>query len=97
MLDSAQTSAEALELAGRLRPDVVLVDVMLAGESGLALARRLVETAGPAAPTVILISTHAEEDLADLLAQNPAAGFVAKADLCAAAIERIRAAQADHR
>ena len=38
---------------------------------------------------LIMISTHAGEDYADLIADSPAAGFVAKADLSAAAIRRI--------
>jgi hypothetical protein len=37
---------------------------------------------------VILISTHAEADFADLIAQTPAAGFVPKSELSAAAIRR---------
>ena len=37
----AVTSAEALRRAEELRPEVVLVDVMLGGESGFELARRL--------------------------------------------------------
>jgi two-component system, NarL family, nitrate/nitrite response regulator NarL len=85
----ALTSPEAMQLARRLRPDVVLVDVMLGGESGLELARRLVDEEGPGGPAVILVSTHDEEDLAELLAESPAAGFVAKSDLCAAAIRQI--------
>ena len=35
-------AAAALQGAAELRPDVVLVDIMLAQESGLTLARRLV-------------------------------------------------------
>jgi two-component system, NarL family, nitrate/nitrite response regulator NarL len=38
---------------------------------------------------VILISTHAEADLADLIAASPAAGFLPKAELSAKAIRRI--------
>jgi CheY-like chemotaxis protein len=37
----AATSAEALQQAQDLRPGVVLVDIMLGGESGFELARRL--------------------------------------------------------
>ena len=37
----AATSAEALRRAEELWPEVVLVDVMLGGESGFELARRL--------------------------------------------------------
>jgi CheY-like chemotaxis protein len=40
----AATSAEALRRAEELRPEVVLVDVMLGGESGFEFARRLAAT-----------------------------------------------------
>jgi hypothetical protein len=40
-----------------------------------------------------LISTDAREDYADLVAESPAAGFVAKAELSAAAIYRILSPQ----
>jgi two-component system, NarL family, nitrate/nitrite response regulator NarL len=89
VVECALTSPEAMRLARRLRPDVVLVDVMLGGESGLELARRLVDQEGPGGPAVILVSTHDEEDLAELLADSPAAGFLAKSDLCAEAIRQI--------
>lgn len=82
----ASTCADALRLFETLRPDVVLVDIFLGDESGLKLARRLAE--GKAA-TVILISTHAEADLGDLIAESPAAGFLPKADVSAEAIRRI--------
>jgi hypothetical protein len=38
---------------------------------------------------VILISTYAEEDLADLISATPAAGFLCKSDLSARAIREI--------
>jgi hypothetical protein len=38
---------------------------------------------------VILMSTHAEIEFADLIADSPAAGFLAKSDLSAAAIRVI--------
>jgi CheY-like chemotaxis protein len=82
----ASNSAEALQQAERLRPDVTLVDIDLGGESGLELARRLHREPGLAASRVILISTHAEQDYADLIAASPAIGFVSKAALSAGAI-----------
>jgi DNA-binding NarL/FixJ family response regulator len=85
----AATSAEALRRAGELRPEVVLVDITLGGESGFDLARRLAEHHRGGAPTVILISTHSETDFADLIADSPAAGFVPKPKLSADAIRRI--------
>ena len=85
----AATSAEALRRAEELRPQVILVDITLGGESGFELARRLAGQSRDGGPAVILISTHAEADFADLIAQSPAIGFVPKRELSAAAIRRI--------
>jgi CheY-like chemotaxis protein len=82
----ASSIAQALQQAERLRPDVTLVDIDLAGESGLELARRLQQAPGSAASKVILVSTHAEDDFADLIAASPAVGFLSKGDLSAGAI-----------
>jgi DNA-binding NarL/FixJ family response regulator len=84
---TAATTAEGLRRAAELRPDVVLVDISLGSESGLDLARRLARAAPRAC--VILISTHAEADFADLLEQTPSAGFVPKSELSAAVITRL--------
>jgi DNA-binding NarL/FixJ family response regulator len=83
----AHTCAEAVERAEALQPDVLLIDIRLGEESGFDVARRLVDDGQAAA--LIMISTHAGEDYADLIAESPAKGFVAKADLSAAAIRRI--------
>ena len=84
----ASTAADAVQRTGELRPDVVLVDIVLGAESGFDVARSLAggESGGP---TVILISTHAESDFSDLLDQTPVAGFVPKAELSADAIQRL--------
>jgi DNA-binding NarL/FixJ family response regulator len=85
----ASTGAEAVRRAGELRPDVALVDIDLGDEDGFEVARRLADPAtGPVAP-VILISTYAETDFADLVAQSPAVGFLSKADLSARAIDAL--------
>jgi DNA-binding NarL/FixJ family response regulator len=85
----ATTGKEAFRQAKALHPDVVLVDISLGEENGFDLARELVEDGVGADVTVIMISTRAEEDVADLLAESPAAGFVPKAELSAAAILRL--------
>ena len=72
----ATTSKEAFRQAKALHPNVVLVDISLGEENGFDLARQLVENGVGADVTVIMISTRAEEDVADLLAESPAAGFV---------------------
>jgi len=83
----ASRSAEALSQAEKLRPEVVLVDIMLGPESGFELARRLVKS-GRGRGKTILISTHSEADFADLIADSPAAGFLPKSELSASAIYR---------
>ncbi|MDQ1567008.1 MAG: hypothetical protein QOF96_1888 [Actinomycetota bacterium] len=86
----ASTGDEARRLSEALRPDVILVDVDLGPESGFEVAGRLRErTAGTTPPDVILISLHAEEDLADLIATSPALGFIAKPLLSAPAIHEL--------
>ena len=89
VLGAAANSADAVRLVAQLRPDVVLVDIDLGPESGLQLTRRLASPADPAPPPVILISTYAEEDYADLLVDNPAVGFIPKTTLSAAAIREL--------
>ena len=82
---TASCCAEAVRQATVLRPDVAVVDIRLGTENGFDLARDLT-TQGI---TVILTSTSAEADYADLIAESPVAGFLAKADLSAAGIRRI--------
>ena len=85
----AAASAEALRQAQELRPDVVLVDIMLGNESGFELARRLTANHGDGGPIVILISTYSTADFAGPIAESPAAGFLPKQKLSADAIRRI--------
>jgi CheY-like chemotaxis protein len=84
---AASSCAEAVQRAEALRPDVVLIDIRLGEESGFDVARRLADK-GPAA-SLIMISTHAGADYADLIAESSAAGFLPKAQLSGAAIRRI--------
>jgi DNA-binding NarL/FixJ family response regulator len=81
----ASNSAEAQVLAQEFRPDVALVDISLGEESGFDVARLIVPYVGH----VILISSNAEDDYADLLAESPAAGFLSKTMLSADAISRL--------
>jgi CheY-like chemotaxis protein len=91
----ASNSAEALRRAEELRPDVTLLDIDLGGESGLELARRLQHHPGLAPSPVILISTHAEADYAELVAASPAVGFLSKSALSASAIRDLLAGHGD--
>jgi DNA-binding NarL/FixJ family response regulator len=82
----ASTNADAVRCVQELQPDVTLVDVNLAEESGFDVAEALHEIDGGAAARVILISTHAEPDLTDMIEASAAIGFVAKSALSAKAI-----------
>ena len=84
----ASTSAEAMRRSAELHPDVVLIDITLAGESGFELAQQLAARDRGAA-ALILISTHSQADFADSIAESPAAGFLPKSELSADAIRRI--------
>jgi DNA-binding NarL/FixJ family response regulator len=87
--DVATTGDEAFRKAETLRPDLVLVDLSLGEESGFDLARRLADDDPGKETVIVLISTRAEADMVDLIAESPAAGFLSKADLSASAIRRI--------
>jgi CheY-like chemotaxis protein len=86
---TASSIAEALRQASALQPDVVLVDIALGNENGFELARRLAGSGTGTDPAVIMISTRAGADFTDMVADCQAAGFLAKDELSAAAIQRI--------
>jgi two-component system, NarL family, nitrate/nitrite response regulator NarL len=79
----ASTSAQALQLARTLHPEVILVDVDLGEESGFDLAQRL---AASEVGRIVLISAYPEADFADLITASPAVGFVSKSELSATAV-----------
>ena len=83
----ASSIAEALKQARALRPDLILVDIGLGTESGFTLAGLLARDYN--GTDVILISAGGEADYAELIAESPAAGFLAKSELSASRIVRI--------
>jgi DNA-binding NarL/FixJ family response regulator len=82
----ATSGDEALRAVAELRPDVTLLDIDLGGESGFDVARRLADDRDSGAGQLILISTHSEEDLVDLIKESPAIGFLGKPALSATTI-----------
>ena len=90
----ATTGAEALRRAEELRPEVILVDINLGAESGFELAEQLDRDRRSVA--VILISTHAEQDLADMIAASPAVGFLCKSALSTGAIRDLLGGHGDY-
>jgi DNA-binding NarL/FixJ family response regulator len=84
----ASTIADALRQVDELRPDVTLVDVNLGDESGIELAHELANAPAATQSAVVLISTYAERDIADLIDADARVGFLSKADLSEPAISR---------
>jgi DNA-binding NarL/FixJ family response regulator len=85
----ASCTAGALRQARALRPDVILVDIGLGHESGFDLAQLLAENGEGGGAKVIMISVRDEADYAELIAETPSAGFLAKSELSARGIGRI--------
>lgn len=85
----ASTIADALVRFRELQPDVTLVDIDLGGESGFDLAEKLDDLRDSTRSSVILVSTHAEQDFADMIASSPAAGFLPKSELRTEAIREL--------
>ncbi|MDQ2790531.1 MAG: hypothetical protein DLM60_13950 [Pseudonocardiales bacterium] len=92
VVGTATTIAEALTQVDVLRPDV-LVDIALGKESGFELIRQIVDGNPDLRARVVLISTRREEDFADLITANPAAGFLSKIQLSATAVRELVAAR----
>jgi two-component system, NarL family, nitrate/nitrite response regulator NarL len=84
----ASTGVEAIRLVRKLRPDVVLVDVDLGTEDGFELARELIEVSRKQTK-VILVSTHPEVELSELISASPAVGFIHKTRLSGDAVRKL--------
>ena len=82
----ASSCAEAVLLAGKLHPDVALVDIDLGDESGFDVARRLAGAGGSVLSPVVLISAYPEGEFAELIAASPAVGFLEKSSVSAESI-----------
>ena len=80
----AEDGATAVAAVRALRPDVVLLDVLLPDTTGFAVAKEL--AAGPERPLVVLTSSRSASDLGELVEAEHARGFISKRDLTIAAL-----------
>jgi DNA-binding NarL/FixJ family response regulator len=83
VVGTASTLATAVQSAQDARPDVILVDIDLGGESGFDVVEALQRAAVPPHPAMILVSTHDREDFAEMVEASSAMGFVQKIELSA--------------
>jgi CheY-like chemotaxis protein len=84
VLDEAADGASAVEAVRRLRPEVVLLDVLLPDTTGFDVAERL--SAEPSRPVVVLTSSRSAGEFTAALARSSARGFITKSDLTPAAL-----------
>jgi DNA-binding NarL/FixJ family response regulator len=87
VVGEAASGEEAVALVEALRPDVVLLDIRMAGIGGIEAARCI--AAARPETTTILISTYRREDLPPEASTCGAAGYVHKADLEPSVLRRV--------
>ena len=76
VVGEAGDGAAAVELAGRVRPDVVLMDVRMPGMDGLTATERL--TAGQQPPRVLVLTTFHQDAYVFQALRAGASGFLLK-------------------
>jgi DNA-binding NarL/FixJ family response regulator len=76
VVGEASNGAEAIALAEHLTPDVVVMDLSMAGMDGITATKAL--AAIPGAPRVLVLTMHAEEDYLVPLIEAGAMGYLVK-------------------
>ncbi len=91
----AENGEEAVKLAEKLRPNVVLMDISMPVLNGFEAARRIRETA-PDTCIVFLTGSNSPADLAEARAAG-AAGYVTKDRIATELVDAIYAAAASRK
>jgi CheY-like chemotaxis protein len=87
VVGEAEDGVSAIAAVEELRPELVLLDVVLPDTDGFAVAERLAEDAEP--PVVVLTSSREAADFGRRIERSRARGFVHKDDLSEAALARL--------
>ena len=87
VVGEAADGASAIEAAASLRPDVVLLDVILPDIDGFEVAAALASNGTP--PTIVLTSSHDPRDFGTLIEESGALGFISKAELSPAKLRAL--------
>ena len=74
----ASSGEEAIEMVGTLAPQIVLMDMVLGGISGLVAAERI--KALPDAPAVVLVTLNSGIEYQNIVESLPIDGFVPKGE-----------------
>src|SRR5438477_6509711 len=94
VVGEASSGGEAVELARKLKPQVVLMDCALQGESGIAATRAIMGILPDTA--VLMLSMHSEDTLVRQALEAGARGYVLKGALdldLADAVKRVAAGE----
>ena len=79
VVGEASDGREAVELAARLKPDVVLMDVAMAGLNGIEATRQITSSeSGEGGVPVLILSAHADEQYIYEAMRAGATGYVLK-------------------
>ncbi|MFC4067929.1 response regulator [Actinoplanes subglobosus] len=87
VVGEAADGAQAVEMALRLRPDVVLMDVEMPGVDGLEATRRIAADGGP---SVLILTTFDRDDYLFAALRAGASGFLLKNGTPEALTEAVR-------
>ncbi|NUP50141.1 MAG: response regulator transcription factor [Catenulispora sp.] len=88
VVGEAADGEEAIRLAARLRPDVILMDVRMPGLDGVAATARLTAAANP--PKVIILTTYDLEEPLYAALRAGASGFLLKDARPAELVQAVR-------
>jgi len=87
VVGEAADGEDAIAAVGELGPDLVLLDVQLPDLDGFEVAARLRALGEKAA--IVLTSSRDRADFGDAVAESPARGFIAKAELSGPALAEL--------
>ena len=87
VVGEAADGASAIESVKTLRPDLVLLDVMLPDIDGFEVAATLGSEVDP--PEIVLISSHDPRDFGTLIEESGVLGFISKAELSPTTLRRL--------
>src|SRR5262245_58651624 len=92
VVGTARNGRDALEAAGRLHPDVIVLDISMPGMNGLEVARALHDAGSEIA--VVFLTVQSEEEVFDAATATGALGFVIKPRLASDLMPAVREARA---